>query len=112
MSEENIKIVEDFLNSLKRNELSREVVADDVRFREPMMGEGQGADALTAIMSGFYLAMHGLRIKQHIAEGDYVVTHWEVYGIFGTIPVLEKFRIRDGKIVEFEAFYDPRPIVG
>lgn len=112
MSEENIKIVEKFLDSLRRNELSQEFVAEDVRFREPMMGEGQGADALTAIVSGFYPAMHGLRVKQHIAEGEYVVTHWEVYGIFGTIPVLEKFRIRDGKIVEFEAFYDPRPIVG
>jgi hypothetical protein len=53
-----------------------------------------------------------VRIIQHVCQGEYVVTEWEVDGIFGTIPILEKFRIRDGKIIEFRAFYDPRPIMG
>lgn len=112
MSEQNIKIVETFLNALKEKDISDAPIADDLQFEEPMMGKGEGADALASFLAGFFAALTDVRIIQHISEGDHVVTHWEVDGIFGTIPILEKFRIRDGKIIEFRAFYDPRPIMG
>ncbi len=108
----NIRIVEEYLEALNRKDLTNAPVADNVRFSDPMAGEGEGLEALLAFVSGFYPAMHGLRIIQHIADGEFVVTEWEVDGVFGTIPVLEKFRVRDGKIVEFHAFYDPRPVLG
>jgi len=41
-----------------------------------------------------------------------VVTHWEVDGVFGIITILEKFRVRDGKITEACGYFDPRPILG
>jgi limonene-1,2-epoxide hydrolase len=112
VSEQNIKIVETFLNALKKKDISDAPIADDLKFEEPMMGKGEGADALTAFVGGFFAALTDVRIIQHVCQGEYVVTEWEVDGIFGTIPILEKFRIRDGKIIEFRAFYDPRPIMG
>jgi hypothetical protein len=112
MNEKNIKIVEDFFDALRRKDLSKAPIADDLKFEEPMMGAGSGSGALKAFVDGFYAALSDIRIIQHISDGDYVVTHWEVDGVFGTIPILEKFHILNGKIVEFHAFYDPRPVLG
>jgi limonene-1,2-epoxide hydrolase len=112
MKEENIKTVEAFLHALKQKDLYDAPNDDDLNFAEPMMGNGHGADALRALVSGFFAALSDVRIIQHIADGEFVVTQWEADGVFGTIPVLEKFRVRDGKITEFYAFYDPRPIFG
>jgi limonene-1,2-epoxide hydrolase len=112
MNEDNIKIVEAYLNALKNKDFAAAPISDDLYFEDPMMGEGKGAEAMRAFVSGFFPALDDLRILQHVSEGEYVVTRWEVEGVFGTIPVLEIFRIRDGKIIEFRSFYDPRPIMG
>jgi hypothetical protein len=53
-----------------------------------------------------------VKVIQHVCEDDYVVTHWEVDTVFGIIPILEKFRVRDGKIIEAVGYFDPRPILG
>jgi hypothetical protein len=40
------------------------------------------------------------------------VTHWEADTVFGKIPILEKFRVREGKIFEAVRYFDPRPVLG
>jgi len=112
MKEENIKVVEAFLGALRAKDLSHAPIADDIEFEEPMMGRGKGADALKGFIEGFLPAIDDVRIIRHIADGDHVVTEWEVDGVFGAIRILEKFVVRDGEIAEFHAFYDPRPILG
>jgi len=109
---DNVRVVETFLNCLKNKDLSDAPVAPDLYFAEPLMGEGRGAEALKAFVSGFFPALSDVRILQHISDGEHVATLWEIDGIFGTIPVFEMFRVVDGKIAEFRAFYDPRPILG
>ncbi len=112
MREENIKVVESYLNAIKQKDLSLAQLADDLRFEDPMTKKGEGAENLRAFLTGFLPAITDVRIHQHICEGEWIVTHWEVDGIFGVIPILEKFRIEDGKIKEMTAFFDPRPILG
>lgn len=112
MREENIKAVEAYLNALKQKDLSLAPLADDVEFEDPLAGKNTGAENFRAFLSGFLPAINDVRIHQHICEEDYVATHWEVDAVFGIIPILEKFRVRDGKIVEAIGFFDPRPIVG
>lgn len=112
MDNENVRVVEAFLNALKNKDISEAPVADDLLFSDPLMGEGRGAEALRAFVSGFFSALNDVRIIRHVAEGEYVATHWEVEGLFNTIPIFELFRVKDGEIVEFRAFYDPRPVIG
>jgi limonene-1,2-epoxide hydrolase len=112
MREENIKTVEAYLNALKQKDLSLAPLAAEVVFEDPLAGKNTGAENLRAFLSGFLPAINDVRVHQHICEGDYVVTHWEVDAVFGIIPILEKFRVRDGEIVEAFGFFDPRPIVG
>lgn len=112
MKEENIKAVEAYLNALKVKDLSRAPFADDLLFSDPVAGRVAGAENFKTFMTGFLPAIHDVRILSHVCEDDFVVTHWEVDTVFGIIPILEKFRVREGKITEAFGFFDPRPILG
>lgn len=112
MKEENIRVVESYIEAIGRKDLTFEMLADDVYFEDPMTVRSHGAENLRAFLKGFLAAINSVKIIEHICEGETVVTHWEVDGIFGIIPILEKFRIRDGKITEAIAFFDPSPVLG
>lgn len=112
MKEENIKAVEAYLNALEQKDLSLAPFAEDISFDDPVSGRNTGAENFEAFLAGFLPAITGVRVLSHVCEDDFVVTHWEVDTVFGIIPILEKFRVRDGKITEAFGFFDPRPILG
>ena len=113
MKEENIKIVESYLNALRKKDLSLcAAFADDLEFADPIAGKAAGAENLRAFLAGFLPAINDLQIYDYVCEGEYVVAHFAVDTVFGIIPILEKFRVRNGKISELFGFYDPRPIIG
>jgi len=112
MKEEKTKAVEAYLNALKQKDLSLAPFADDLKFYDPIAGNGSGADKFKAFLSGFLPAINDIRIISHVCEDDFVVTHWEVDTVFGIIPILEKFRVENSVITEAFGFFDPRPILG
>ncbi len=112
MREENIKVVEGYLNALREKDLSLAAFADDLKFEDPIAGKNTGAENFRAFLEGFLLAINDVQTYSHLCEGEYVVTHFAVDTVFGTIPILEKFRVENGKISELDGFYDPRPIIG
>ena len=112
MKEENIKTVESYVNALRQKDLSLALFADDLIFEDPIAGKNTGAENFKTFLSGFLPAINEVRVIQHICEGEYVVTHWEIDAVFGVIPILEKFRVEDGKITEALGYFDPRPILG
>ena len=112
MKEENIKVVESYLNALRNKDLTHAPLADDVRFDNPISGEHTGSENLKAFLDGFLLAINDIKIVQHVCEGENVVTLWEANTVFGIISILEKFRVQDKKICETHSFFDPRPILG
>ena len=112
MREENIKAVEAYLTALRQKDLSLAPFADDLIFEDSVAGKGIGAENFKAFLSGFLPGITDIKVIQHICENDFVVTHWEVDGIFGIIPILEKFRVQNGKITKTSSYFDPRPILG
>jgi limonene-1,2-epoxide hydrolase len=112
MKEENIKAVEAFLDALKQKNLSLAPFSDDLKFSDPIAGNNTGAENFKTFLQGFLSAINDVRILSHVCEDEFVVTHWEVDAVFGIIPILEKFRVRDGRIIEAFGFFDPRPILG
>lgn len=112
MKEENIAVVEDYLNALKVKDLSLAPLADHIAFEDSVAGKITGAENVRAFLSGFLPAINDIKIIQHICEGEYVVTHWEADAVFGIIPIMEKFRVQNGKITEAVGYFDPRPILG
>ena len=112
MREEKTRAVEAYLNALKQKDLSLAPFADDLNFSDPVAGKNSGAENFRAFLAGFLPAIDDVRVISHVCEGDFVVTHFEVDGVFGIIPILEKFRVTGGKITEAHGFFDPRPILG
>ena len=112
MREENIKLVEAYINSLKQKDLSLAPLADDILFEDPLAGRATGAENFKAFLSGFLPAINDVRVHRHVCEDEYVATHWEVDGVFGVVQIMEFFRLQDGKIIEAIGIFDPRPIVG
>ena len=112
MREENILVVEQYLTALQKKDLSLAPFADDIIFEDPIAGKNTGAENFKAFLSGFLPAINDVKVIQHICEGEYVATHWEIDAVFGIIPILEKFCVQDGKITEAIGYFDPRPIIG
>lgn len=112
MKNENIKAVEAYLKALGSRDLSLAPLADDMYFEDPVAGKHRGAENFRAFLSGFLHSITEVRVVRHIAEGDYVATHFEVDGVFGVIPIIEIFKVEDGKITEAIGYFDPRPVLG
>jgi limonene-1,2-epoxide hydrolase len=112
MREENIEAVEAYLNALKQRDLSLAPFAENIAFENPVAGKIEGAENVKALLSGFLTAINDIRIIQHVCEGEFVCTHWEADAVFGIIPIIEKFRVQNGKITEAVSYFDPRPILG
>jgi SnoaL-like domain len=110
MENPNIKIVESYLDAIRTKDLSKAPVDQEIRFEDPLTTPGSGIKAWTDFVSGMLPALSGVRVRQHIADGDRVATLWEADTIWGVIPIFEYFRIEQGRIKEALAFMDPRPI--
>jgi hypothetical protein len=110
MRESNIEMVERYLDAIRSKDLSRAPLADDVVFADPLISEQVGVGAWREFVGQMLPAINGVRIRQHVAEGDHVATLWEADTVWGVIPIFELFRIEDGSIKEVRAFLDPRPI--
>ena len=105
-------VVEAYLSALRDKDFSKAPVADDIKFENPISGPGSGREDLGAFLSGFLPAINDVRILRSVCEDNYVAARWDADSVFGVIPVLEMFRVEDGKIKETVALFDPRPVVG
>ncbi|MBD0370565.1 MAG: nuclear transport factor 2 family protein [Pyrinomonadaceae bacterium] len=110
MRESNIAAVEGYLDAIRSKDLSRAPIAPDIFFTDPLVGELTGEDAWRGFVGQLLPAINGVTVKQHVAEGDYVSVLWEADTVWGIIPILELFRVEDGRVKEARAFLDPRPI--
>ena len=110
MRESNVETVERYLDAIRSKDLSRAPLADDVLFADPLVPEQRGVAAWRDFVGQMLPAISGVRVKQHVAENDYVATLWEADTVWGVIPIFELFHIEDGLIKEVRAYMDPRPI--
>ena len=101
-----------YLAALKDGRIDELPIADDLTFENPISGPGSGAESFKAFLSGFLPAIGDARIVESVCEGERVVLLWEIDSVFGNIPILEIFRLRDGIVTATRAFFDPRPVLG
>lgn len=111
MDEENIKVVERYLDALRKKDLRRAPIAEEIIFANAITGKGAGAENFRAFLTGFLPAMKDLKIISHVCGGEFVATRWEALTEFGLIEIGEFFRIENGEITESFSYFDPRPIL-
>lgn len=104
MSQENRRIVEDFLDLINRQGRVREAferhVSESYVQHNPTAGDGR--EEAIALIEGM-AANPGFQpsVKRMVAEGDLVAVHMHLaFGDGPGLAVMDMFRLEEGKIVE------------
>lgn len=111
MSEEVIRSVDAYLSALGAKDLSAAPLHPDVTFESPLSPLIQGLDRVRQVFAGFFPAMKGIHVRQHIANGEWCATLCDMETPFGTVPMVDWFHVVNGRIQSIRVYFDPRPIV-
>ena len=104
--EEKIAVVESYIHGLGKGDFSNVPFADDVSYESPLTPERTGQAAI-AFLSALFPIMRGADVQQHIVEGEYVATVFQLRTPNGVTTVFDKFRVVDGQLKEINPYYGP-----
>jgi len=105
--EEKIEVVESYISGLGRHDFTGVPFHEEVVYQSPISPKRTGRAAVE-FLQGVFPVIHGVDIKQHIVEGEYVATVFDLHVTTGTIAIFDRFRVVDGKLLEISPYYDPR----
>jgi catechol 2,3-dioxygenase-like lactoylglutathione lyase family enzyme len=106
-----VSAVDAYLAGLSRKDLSAVPFAPDVTFESPLSPAITGAASVRALLEGMFPAIKGVRVLQHITQGEHVATRFDLDTTFGVIPVFDNFHVVGGQLKGIRPFYDPRPLL-
>ena len=75
-------------------------------YESPLTTRMTGQAAID-FLSGLFPLLKGVEIGQHIVEGEYVATIFQLRTANGVTTVFDKFRVADGELQEINPYYDP-----
>ena len=103
-------MVEAYLNGLVSKDISKVPFATDITFEGPRVPPLSGREGVVGFLRMILPAIQGILIKQHIVEGDYVATVFDMETTDGIDRVFDRIRLLDGELKEIHSFYYPRPV--
>ncbi len=106
--EEKVAVVEAYLDCFVTKNVSDVPFAEDVTFEGPRMPKLMGREMITGFLESIMPAVKGIQVKQHIVEGDYVATVFDMETVNGVDHVFDRIHIVDGEIKGVHAFYYPQ----
>lgn len=104
---ENIVVVESYLNGLARKDLSSVPFAPGITFEGPLMPKRTGRETIMGFLTSILPFIKGIEIKQHIVDGDYVATVFDMETAKGVDHVVDVCRVVGGLLTEIRTFYYP-----
>ncbi len=105
--EQKVAAVEAYLDCFATKDLSKVPFAEDVTFEGPRMPKLTGRATILGFLAQILPMVRGIQLKQHIVEGDYVATVFDMETVNGVDHVFDRIHIVDGKIQAIHAFYYP-----
>jgi len=102
---ENIAAVESYLKGLASKDLSSVPFASGITFEGPLMPKLAGRETIVGFLGSILPFIKSIEIKQHIADGEYVATVFDMETVNGVDHVVDLCRIVDGELTENRAFY-------
>ena len=106
--EQKVAAVEAYLDCFVSKNVSQVPFAKDVTFEGPRMPKLTGRQTITGFLAGIVPAVKSIQVKQHIVEGDYVATVFDMETVNGVDHVFDRIQIVDGEIRGVHAFYYPQ----
>jgi hypothetical protein len=108
--EEKVAVVEAYLKGLISKDVSKVPFATDITFEGPRVPPLAGREVVVGFLKMILPAIKDIQIKQHIVEGDYVATVFDMETTDGIDRVFDRIRLLDGEVKEIHSFYYPRPL--
>ena len=106
--EQNVAAVEAYLDCFATKDLSKVSLAEDVTFEGPRMPKLTGRQTVLGFLTSILPMVKSVQLKQHIVEGDYVATVFDMETANGVDHVFDRIHILDGEIKAIHTFYYPR----
>lgn len=106
--EQKIAAVEAYLDCFVTKNVSQVPFAEDVTFEGPRMPKLTGRQTIIGFLTSIMPAVKSIQVKQHIVEGDYVATVFDMETVNGVDHVFDRIHIIDGEIKGVHAFYYPQ----
>ena len=106
--DKNIAVIESYLEGMRSKDLSNVPFAVDVTFEGPRVAKLTGRENVIAFLTSILPGIKDIRIKQHIVEGEYVATVFDMETIFGTNRVFDLLHVSDGQLRAVHSFYYPQ----
>jgi len=106
-----IRIVETYIDAVRRNHPDALPLHPDVVFESPL-GRYEGIAAFRKGLADFVPILKGIEVVHLTADDVTCAAVLKIDTIFGLVPFLEFFHVAGGQIVSIRAYYDPRPILG
>ena len=110
MRDDVIRIVETYIDAVRRNDPDALPLRHGVVFESPL-GRYEGIAAFRQGLADFVPILKSIEVVHLTADDDTCAAVLKIDTIFGLIPFLEYFRVAGGQIVSIRAYYDPRPIL-
>ena len=108
--EQKIAAVEAYLNCFITKDLSKVSFAEDATFEGPRMPKLTGRPTILGFLTQILPMVKTIKLKQHIVEGDYVATVFDMETVNGVDHVFDRIHIVDGQIKAIQAFYYPEQL--
>jgi SnoaL-like domain len=110
MREDAIRVVETYIDAVRRNDADALPLHSDIVFESPL-GRYEGIAAFRKGLADFVPILKSIEVVRLTADNETCAAALNIDTVFGLIPFLEYFYLADGKIVSIRAYYDPRPIL-
>jgi hypothetical protein len=107
---EKIGVVDRYFKGLIDKDLTSVPFAANISFEGPLMPKLTGRDTILGFLNSILPMIKGIQVKQHIVDGDYVVTVLDMETVNGVDHVVDVCLIVNGEIAEVRAFYYPTQV--
>jgi len=109
--EDKVAVVDAYLKGLAGKDISKVPFAMDITFEGPRVPPLAGREAVVGFLSMIPPAIKDIQIKQHIVEGDYVATVFDMETTDGIDRVFDRIRVVNDELKEIHSFYYPQPLL-
>jgi len=110
MRDDVVRVVETYIDAVRRNDAASLPLDPEIVFEGPL-GKYEGIEAFVQGLADFVPVLNGIKVLHMTADDDTCAAALELDTIFGVIPFLEYFHLKDGVIISIRAYYDPRPVL-
>ena len=110
MRDEVIRIVEAYIEAVRSNDATLLPLHPDIIFESPI-NRIEGIAAFRKGLADFVPILKSIEVIRLTADDETCAAVLKLDTIFGLLPFLEFFHIKDGQIVSIHAYYDPRPVL-